>query len=418
MTVPKKKIIISTYDSVYNPYYRGGGAMALHTLAVSLQKWYDVTVITGAYPRSQNGPVQGVMYQFVGFPWLGPKVSQILFHFFIMHKAMTDAYDLWLESFTPPWSTSFLPLFSPKPVIGIAHMLSAMDMGRKYGIPFHLIERIGLTFYKYCVVVSPFQVKILKRLSPATVVRLISNGVKMDTTPATPKVLKKKQFLFLGRIEYDQKGIDILLKGFAKYLETNTGSLIIAGSGNPKDISKMNNLIKKLKISNSVTTTGYVKGDEKAQLIRESMALVMASRYETYGMSALEAFAHGTVVIAPNSEYFTWLPNDASYQFESENPEALATLMQEVSTHEQIRHKKEVLGIHFAKTHTWKSSVIGYREIIESALSSDFTQERVDNRRHVVRFLTSIGNTIGENCRHLSFILRDKLTFVTPRIRK
>lgn len=418
MSPRRKKIIISTYDSVYNPYYRGGGAVALHTLAMELSKKFDVKIIAGSYPHCQDGMVDGVRYMFVGPFIFGPKYSQIVFHFELLRQIMTQKFDVWLESFTPPWSTSFLPLFSKSPVIGIAHMLSATDMGRKYGLPFHLVEQVGLKFYRFCVVVSPFQVGVLKRISPTTQTHLISNGVAIRRKNVVPLPKKKNQFLFLGRIEFDQKGIDILLQAFSRYIQHQKSTLIIAGSGNKQDIVQTQKLIENLGLSKCVHFVGYVEGERKRKLIRESLALVMASRYETYGMSALEAFSHGTSVIAPQSEYFAWLPKKASFRFAPENADSLSALMQFVSTHEQTRKRKELHGIHFAQQHTWKNSVRAYERVVERVLANSLREERLYGRGKIKRFLSRIWDASWENSRHLSFVFKDKIAFLFPGTRK
>lgn len=418
MTKSKTKIIISTYDSLTNPYYRGGGATSLHTLAVSLQKKYDVSVIAGAYPKCRNGSIGGVPYRYIGISWFGPKVSQILFHFFLLRQVLIAEYDVWLESFTPPWSTSFVPLFSKGPVIGIAHMLSATDMGRKYRLPFDRIERLGLQFYRFCIVVSPFQVNVLRAINPQIQVQLISNGVQ--TRKASPKhlVIKKKQLLFLGRIEVDQKGIDILLEAFAKFIRVERATLMIAGAGSSAEMRKMHRLIVKWNLQKQVKVLGYIEGQKKAKLLRESCALVMASRYETYGMSALEAFAHSTVVIAPNLEYFTWLPESASYRFEQGDPDSLAYMMKLAFKRPKARQRKERAGLIYAQSHSWRHSVKLYERMIKVAILSSRGEESLHRRRKVIQLFPSRGDTTWEYSRNLGLVLKNKVYLLLPRSKK
>jgi len=53
-------------------------------------------------------------------------------------------HELWIESFTPPFSTSFVPLFARGPVVGFAQNPSGREMSHRYKLPFFLIERFGL----------------------------------------------------------------------------------------------------------------------------------------------------------------------------------------------------------------------------------------------------------------------------------
>lgn len=400
-----------------NPYYRGGGAQALHTLARALQKDYSITIIAGNFPECRDGEINGVEYRFIGFSWAGPRLGQVLFHFFLLLTALREKPDVWLESFTPPWSTSFLPLFCRCPVIGVAHMLSATDMKRKYRLPFDRLERLGLQCYKTCIVVSPFQVRVLKEIAPAMRTVLIANGVLTAKHRAIAAREKKRQFLFLGRIEYDQKGIDILLHAFAGLLQKVPAHLVLAGTGSAQDLSKMRALIDSLGLNRSVKLAGYVKGKRKTQLLRESAAVVMASRYETYGMSALEAFSQGTVVIAPDSEYFTWLPCDGSYRFKDLDHEDLSRLMLRVLRYPTQRKKKEVAAIRFAKTHQWKTSVASYRALIEE-VSGGLADKGVKTWGDKKGFTPAFRNTVTKNRHHLGLILKDKLSLLFPGSKK
>src|SRR5690606_11347944 len=64
------KIVISTYDSIDNPFYNGGGAFAIHEVAKRLSKKYELIVLTGNYPGSINKVKDGVSYKRIGvFLW-------------------------------------------------------------------------------------------------------------------------------------------------------------------------------------------------------------------------------------------------------------------------------------------------------------------------------------------------------------
>ena len=124
----KPKIIISSYDDLKNPYYAGGGAVVVHEVFKRLKESYKVKVITGKYPGSIDEIVDGVVYERIGTNFFGPRLGQLIFQVILPFYALTEKFDLWVESFTPPFSTAFLPLFSKKPVVGLVHMLSAQDM--------------------------------------------------------------------------------------------------------------------------------------------------------------------------------------------------------------------------------------------------------------------------------------------------
>ncbi|MEM2180849.1 MAG: glycosyltransferase [Nitrososphaeria archaeon] len=111
----------------------------------------------------------------------------------------------------------------------------------------------------------------------------------------------KKIILYLGRI-HRIKGIDLLIKAYA-YLVKKTGCkdaiLVIAG---PDDgyLNEAKALAKSLKIDDSVIFTGSLYGGDKLEAYVDAGVYVLPSRYETFPMTVLEAYACGKPVIVSN----------------------------------------------------------------------------------------------------------------------
>ena len=178
--LPKPKIIISSYDDSKNPYYGGGGAVAVHEIAKRLVSEYEITVLTGKYPNSKDENIDGVIYKRVGVSSGYAKLDQLFFHLVLLTRVRDENFDIWIESYTPPFSTSFLPLFTKKPVIGLVHMLSAADMERKYKLPFHLIENLGLRLYENFIVQSEESKKKILQINLKSQVYVIPPGVTLS----------------------------------------------------------------------------------------------------------------------------------------------------------------------------------------------------------------------------------------------
>src|SRR5947209_2354 len=113
-TKNKLSIIISSYDDIKNPVYGGGGAQAVHQLAKKLAARYTVTVLTGTYKKAKNEMVDKVLYKRVGSDIFGHKIGQLLFQYALLRHAKKGNFDIWIESSTPPFTFSLLPLFCKK----------------------------------------------------------------------------------------------------------------------------------------------------------------------------------------------------------------------------------------------------------------------------------------------------------------
>jgi glycosyltransferase involved in cell wall biosynthesis len=137
---------------------------------------------------------------------------------------------------------------------------------------------------------------------------VISNGIDLsEFSDLPPKGCFKKKFnipedkkiiLYLGRI-HKIKGIDFLVKAYAhltKSMNFNDAILVIAG---PDDgyLRETQALINSLKIDDIVLLTGPLYGRDKLEAYIDADVYVLPSRYENWGLTALEAVACGTPVI-------------------------------------------------------------------------------------------------------------------------
>jgi glycosyltransferase involved in cell wall biosynthesis len=110
---------------------------------------------------------------------------------------------------------------------------------------------------------------------------------------------EKKIILYLGRI-HKIKGIDFLIKAYAHLINDmhcKDVLLVIAG---PDDgyLKEAKSLTSALGISKHVLFTGPLYGQDKLEAYVDSDVVVLPSRYETFPMSVLEAYACGKPVIA------------------------------------------------------------------------------------------------------------------------
>jgi glycosyltransferase involved in cell wall biosynthesis len=297
----RKQVVISNYDSPVNQHYAGGGAVMVDRVARGLAREFEVTVVTGAR-RPGTGQRDGIRYRYLPVCWAGPRAGQLLFHAMLPFAAWRMPHDLWIESFTPPFSTSFTPLFSPARVVGLVQTLSGERMWHRYRIPFFLIERLGLRCYRDVVVLNPADAAIIKRHNPSATVRVIPNSMELPDIDEQ-SFGRGEHILFLGRLEVWAKGLDLLL---AAYEQSRVAMpLIIAGAGSRSDERKLASLLEAS--HGDVRWLGRVDGQRKTELLRHSAFVVVPSRSETFGLVALEGMAHGKPVLHFDLPALEWV---------------------------------------------------------------------------------------------------------------
>ena len=106
---------------------------------------------------------------------------------------------------------------------------------------------------------------------------------------------KNFRFLSIAFLNHN-KGMDILLNGFAKVFKGKNVELVIGGEGAEKD--NLNNLANQLGISGQVTFLGPVNREQVKHEMQQCNVFVLASRFETFGVVFIEALATGKPILA------------------------------------------------------------------------------------------------------------------------
>jgi glycosyltransferase involved in cell wall biosynthesis len=360
----KKKVIFSSFDDLGNPYYSGGGAVAVHEIARRMVSTFDIEVITGNYPGAKNRTIDGVRYSRIGNANLNPKLAQLYYSFLLPRLIKRSIFDVWVESFTPPFSVALLPLCTKKPVIGLVHMLSGLDMWRKYHLPFHWFETIGLKAYASAIVLSTITQQTLLHVNPNMKIAIIPNAVEIIPNYSPAK--KKKHILFLGRIELNQKGLDLLLEAYSRSYKQLNYPLIIAGSGSSGEEHNLKAMIDSLRLKSHVMFVGRADQKMKKRLFEESLLLVLPSRFETCSMVALEAMRHSIPLLTFDIEGLEWIPKDCRYVTRTLNADSLAKSMISITSNLKRQHEQIKNGLVLTRDLSWDSAAAQYAQFIGS----------------------------------------------------
>jgi glycosyltransferase involved in cell wall biosynthesis len=326
-----RRVVISSFDSLGNPHYNGGGAAMVDMVASRLAEQFEVTFVTAAH----RGPAvmsEGVRYKRLPIGWAGPRAGQLLFHALLPLQARRIPHDLWIENFTPPFSISFLPLFSRARVLGLANSLSGEYMSRQYRLPFFLVERLGLRFYRDVVVLNAADGALVRRSSPSANVHVIPNGIPV---PRLDERLlgQGEHILFLGRIDVWHKGIDLMLAAYKK--SGVSMPLLIAGSGTRREERKLEAMLAAT--GGDVRWIGHVTGQRKQDLLERSAFVMMPSRAETFGLVALEGMICGKPVVHFGLPTLCWMEGDV--RVPPYDVGAMATEIRNLADNEMARYE-------------------------------------------------------------------------------
>lgn len=108
-----------------------------------------------------------------------------------------------------------------------------------------------------------------------------------------PQTRDKRIFLFLGRLDLYQKGLDFTLEGFIK-ANLKHSVLILIGPDSYKHKAQIQQIIADAQQAENILVLDPVYGDEKFKLLSSADVFVHTSRWEGAAFSILEAAAMGT----------------------------------------------------------------------------------------------------------------------------
>jgi len=127
---------------------------------------------------------------------------------------------------------------------------------------------------------------------------VVNNLVPFQEKNATI-INPKLHLLFLGRIG-NRKGIFDLIDSIKKYKDRFKGSikLFIGGDG---EIKKLKKKIIESKLEDEVTYLGWVKGDEKQELLEKCDIIILPTYFEGLSITLLEGMSFGKALISTDT---------------------------------------------------------------------------------------------------------------------
>lgn len=274
----------------------GGGAIRTREINRRLSERHEITCLVTGYPGARERTEDGIRWVPIGTR-SGTKVDRLAYFAALPRGVAKHHHDLLVEDFGAPFSVGFSPKLTRKPVVASVQWLFASEMRSKYGLPFDWVERLGLPLYSDFIAVSSWLADVIRQRRSDAVVETIANGVEgvaFSTPPMPPEHL-----LFVGRLDVEQKGGDLLIEIMDRVsglLGSRTPRLVILGDGPGRKLMEQD--VARRRLSHLVEFRGRVEGPGKYRAMAGSFALLMPSRFETFGMVAVEGQAAGAPVVA------------------------------------------------------------------------------------------------------------------------
>jgi len=336
------RVLLFLYDHPANPAMGGGGALRMQNLSRYLAaRGHQVHWVAGWFPSCEDLPPEpNLRMSFIGRTPKLRTATYALTAAWRMREFSRDA-DVVIDDFSP-----FAPIFSQRltdrKVVLQLQNFAGKTLFRAYpgvGIAYWLIEALYPRSFKNIVVLG--EALRLRYSLPATI---IPQGVADAAFATVPEA--GDYIAFLGRIDFNQKGLDLLLKAAAK-----TGLPIrIAGKG--PDLPRLQDALSSLP---NVSYIGQLGEPEKFEFLAKSRYAIVPSRFEGEAMSIVEAAACAKAVLVSTVPEIAYaVDHGFGRSFPTGDASALAALMTEM-WHDPALPEMGARGRAFSADRSWAS---------------------------------------------------------------
>jgi len=205
-------------------------------------------------------------------------------------------------------------------------------------------------------------------------IRVIYNGIDISrfTSKTQNQHDEKHRTIVVGTISRltKQKGTDILIYAFERFSRNNKDAVMYIGGDGP-EMASLKQLVDTLNIRNKVKFVGMLSEHDVVEYLKTIDIFVLASRWEGFGISLIEAMAMGKVVIGSNVDGIREIVNheENGLLFPKEDIVALAELLATISHDTSLQLKlrnnaQETVRLKFTVEQYCMQLVETYRNLI------------------------------------------------------
>ena len=367
------KILHTIYDDVANPWCGGGGAVRAIEINRRLAQRHEITLLTGNYPGAAPEEIrEGVRIRRVGAAW-SYTASRLSFSASASCCLGQEPFDLWVygfSAFSPVLSSSGL---RRRCILEFYHRLAGHAVRKRplAGLPARLAEELTLRSHEHIVAISPSVARQIARVRGRRNLHLVYTGI--DRACFEAPVSQGDYILYFGRLDIYNKGIDLLFEAFSRIASLDPHiRLVVAGRGTPEQLRALESICDALRLRDRVSFTGPVSEDRKMELFGGALFVCMPSRFEGWGIVALEAGAAGKAVLGTSIPGLVDAIRDGQTGLlvPPENAQALAHGMRRLLDEAETRRCLGDAGRRWARRFTWDQVAQDQEAVYERALGS------------------------------------------------
>jgi glycosyltransferase involved in cell wall biosynthesis len=355
----RKKLHFYSYDSLKNPWLGGGGSVRdLEMLSRYHSAFESIDLYVGSWPGAQIEVVNGIHIIPLGggsSEWM----SRIRYWHAAQNQLKKPQSDVIVGVNLSPYAPLKNAFLKGHNSFGILHhcigdkWLGKVPLGLG-----HFVKNFEYSYYKKSqntVILNPETQALMKALNPD--VNLFQSGNSFDESllQLVDQTDYENPFiLYFGRMDPYMKGIDLLIGAFEK-ADLGSMRLVLAGRGDAESQAQVEKLKQNSTHTHLIDLIFSPTDEQRAQLLSRCLFFASPSRYEGWGIAAVEANAAGKPVLVSQAAGFKSSIADqvSGIRVDLDVPEALVDGLKKMSFDVDFREKLKQGSRLWAEQFTW-----------------------------------------------------------------
>jgi glycosyltransferase involved in cell wall biosynthesis len=215
---------------------------------------------------------------------------------------------------------------------------------------------------------------VLARLGidPARVV-VVPHGVEVVGSATSQDVLAERYDLdgpvvLYPAITYPHKNHSVLIEAFAEVVARHPDALLVLTGGRGSEEERLRAQIDQLRLRARVRRTGRISAADVAGLYGMASVVAVPSRYEGFGLPAVEAMAYGAPVVAAAATALPEVLGDAGVLVDPDDEHGWASAISHLLEAPAERDRLRGAGLQRAERYTWAANAAALSRLYHQAL--------------------------------------------------
>lgn len=201
--------------------------------------------------------------------------------------------------------------------------------------------------------------------------RIIPNGCLASNVSFYKKEVSVVEIVFIGRIDYIGKGLDLLLESLYQIRDPIIPFHVsLYGTGTSSDVKKLCAALEKL--SYWVSYMGEIYGNDKVEVLKRSDIFILTSRSEGMPMGILEALSYGLpCIVSPETNMANLIiDHEAGWRTELNSRDIVNTINIALREYSNNSIKYRMNAFSLAKEFSWSNAANKSVQVLRELSSS------------------------------------------------